>query len=92
MPKRAFVELSNCRIVAFCHALHVNYFYIILASRLNKGIAEDGKKNSKKSRDFILSCGIFFVSLQQSFSGRRESQRCPRCIHEKHQIKKLKIL
>ena len=48
MPKRAFVELSNCRIVAFCHALHVNYFYIILASRLNKGIAEDGKKNLKK--------------------------------------------
>ena len=48
MPKRAFVELSNCRIVAFCHAHHMNYFYIILASRLNKGIAEDGKKNLKK--------------------------------------------
>jgi hypothetical protein len=70
----------------------VKYFYIFLASRLNKGIAEDGKKNLKKNRDFILSCGIFFVSLQQRFSGRRESQRCPRCIHEKHQIKNLKIL
>ena len=44
----AFCRLSFVAFVAFCHHHHVNYFYIILASRLNKGIAEDGKKNLKK--------------------------------------------
>jgi hypothetical protein len=48
MPKRAFVVLSFCRFVAFCHHYHAKYFYIILASRLNKGIAEDGKKSLKE--------------------------------------------
>ena len=83
MPKRAFVELSNCRIVAFCHAHHVNYFYIILACRLNKGLAEDGKKKLKKkveilffhAASFLYLCNIVFVEGERHCGVRAVSMK-----------------